>query len=377
MHASRPHPHPPSPFLPGRDTGIVLSPHGDLKQTQVSGTLTSSCFTPGMPSGPLSAHRSPRALRTRLNCIPSPSTARDRQKWSPSPRTALCQHPGSQAGHRTRSRDPRDPGPPGQPPTPTPKPKKPRDPSPRRVTQDPRTRNAAHPREPPPSRAHLPRPPLSHDTTSSLTWGASADERPPEPWGKLKRAAETRRPRPALPQLQPLGEEALVWGEPARSARYWGAEPPPCPRLFPRDPSHGKGRGHAGEERAGRRLFEWQLRQPVRFGVEGGVTKRRGHIKGRSYDEGAESPRMTVPKNQSTVAAQKAGLAFSCDQLQKSRANSPRLSSINCGRRCCWPDVSLLPGQLQRYFRWRGLGKVWSSSAAVETLSGEAELNSA
>lgn len=169
MHASRPHPHPPSPFLPGRDTGIVLSPHGDLKQTQVSGTLTSSCFTPGMPSGPLSAHRSPRALRTRLNCIPSPSTARDRQKWSPSPRTALCQHPGSQAGHRTRSRDPRDPGPPGQPPTPTPKPKKPRDPSPRRVTQDPRTRNAAHPREPPPSRAHLPRPPLSHDTTSSLT----------------------------------------------------------------------------------------------------------------------------------------------------------------------------------------------------------------
>lgn len=133
VHASRPHPHPPSPILPGRDPGIVLSPHGDLKQTQVSGTLTSSCFIPGMPSGPLPAHRAPCALRTRLNCILSPPTAGDHQKWSQSPRPALCQHTGSQDTGK-RSRDPRDPGPSGQLPTPTPKPKEPRDPGPRRVT---------------------------------------------------------------------------------------------------------------------------------------------------------------------------------------------------------------------------------------------------
>lgn len=106
---SRPHPHPPSRFLPGRDRGIALSPQGDLKQTLVSGTLTPSCLTSGMPSRPLPAPRASRALGTWLNCILRPPSAQDRQKWSPRPGTARCQHTGSRDTGSAPSRDPRDP----------------------------------------------------------------------------------------------------------------------------------------------------------------------------------------------------------------------------------------------------------------------------
>lgn len=154
VHASRPHPHPPSSFLPGRDPGMVLSPQGDLKQTHVFGTLTSSCFTSRMQRGPLPAHRTPCALRTRLNCILSPPTARDRQKPSPSPRTALCQHTGSQdTGSALATPETRDGL--GSHPPPPPSQRSPGTPAPAASPRSPHSKRLTS-REPPPSRARLP-----------------------------------------------------------------------------------------------------------------------------------------------------------------------------------------------------------------------------
>lgn len=99
-----------------------------------------------------------RALGTWLNCILRPPSARDLQKWSTRPGTARCQHTGSQdTGSAPATLE--TPDRPGGHPPPTPKPKELRD-----LRSPPRhrdlcTRSAAHPREPPPSRARLPRPP--------------------------------------------------------------------------------------------------------------------------------------------------------------------------------------------------------------------------
>lgn len=57
-------------------------------------------------------------------------------------------------------------------------------------------------------------------------------------------------------------------------------------------------------------------------------------LKGGAMLRGGESSNDSL-ENLSAAAAQEAGLTISCDQLQKSKANSPRLSSINCGQRCC------------------------------------------
>lgn len=266
---------------------MVLSPQGDLKQTQVFGTLTSSCFTSRMQRGPLPAHRVPCALRTRLNCILSPPTARDRQKPSPSPRTALCQHTGSQDTGSALA--PQRPGTVWAATHPHPQAKGAPGPRPPPPHQDPRTQSAAHPG--------------SRPRRETACRGRSGS--PPQPrhaeLPHLRRIGGRAAPR-ALRKTEAGGgdtaAQACVAAAPAsrrgsarvRRARPLGAlpgaEPLPCPRLFPRDPSHGEGRGHAEEEGARRRLLEWQPHKPVSGGVEGGATKRRSPTEGRGHAEG-------------------------------------------------------------------------------------------
>ncbi|MEJ1288741.1 hypothetical protein NN561_019775 [Cricetulus griseus] len=208
-------------------------------------------------------------------------------------------------GHGKRSRDPRDRGPSGRSPTPTQSRRNSGTPVPRRVTEIPALGApripGSRPRREPDCHGRPGSPPQPRRAEHPHLRRVGGRAAPGAPRKTEAGGGDTAARACAAAAPASRRGSARV-REPARSARYRGAEPPPCPRFFTRDPSHGEGRGHGGGGGGSSSDSHGSLLAAAR---EAGPSRGGAITKGGPIMGGGDSLRDS-PRSLSAVAAREA-----------------------------------------------------------------------